>query len=656
MTKRFDAIRTIPHRRPIGRPVKAAALALAAGALVACEPSGTNGGSVPSDVRVMLRSGEAICQVDSARLDDARRRFGETCGDQPRDCDPHGDGWRCSSAIIGAAAPPSRGPEALGSDAIAGDDPADVATDPSPFVEGFDVAEQWNELTLAAIRAGAAKPTLTAHQLFMVSTAMYDALAIHSDVPTPYALSDRARRAPAERTAANRREAVSVAAYTMLTALFPDFEAEHGHFGAYLERLGYRAVRAVDASPSGFGFAAAIAVMAERGNDGSGFLDGFGEVISPIYPEAYAPVNPPRPIGALDGFGPGFDPNRWQPLRVPNGTLLDEANRPLVDDLNLDSFGDQRFLSPSWGALTPFALAHGAELRPPPPPRHGSDAPYTDGLGRSSTHHEAWVAQFTDVVRFSAELDDRGKFIAEFWADGPRTESPPGHWNQLAHGIVARDSLPLEESVPLFFALNGALLDASIATWEAKRFYDYVRPATAIRFLFRGTDIEAWGGPDRGTETIRGEDWSPYQKLDFVTPPFPEYVSGHSTFSRASAEVLTRFVARREGLDPNDPIAGRFYDGSSRTRQDIDGDGELDLLGEFTAPVGSFVIEAGPVEPVVLRWHTFRGAADEAGLSRLYGGIHIQDGDLRGRELGRRVGRIAFDAARRHMDGEIPEQ
>jgi len=192
----------------------------------------------------------------------------------------------------------------------------------------------------------------------------------------------------------------------------------------------------------------------------------------------------------------------------------------------------------------------------------------------------------------------------------------------------------------LFFALNGALLDAGIATWEAKRYYDYIRPASAIRWYFSDHQVLAWGGPNKGTETILGQDWSPYQSITFVTPPFPEYVSGHSTFSRASAEVLTRFTG-----------SGNFYDGFTETLQDVNNDGKPDLLGEHIAPAGSFFIEDGPAGDVVLQWDTFIDAANEAGLSRLYGGIHIQDGDLRGRELGRAIGISAFSEAMKYING-----
>ena len=528
-----------------------------------------------------------------------------------------------------------------------------------PFVVGFDIAEQWNELALAAIRTGPAKPTITAHQLFMVSAAMYDAFAAYSEQAVPYARHAPRRRAARQIDEANRREAVSVAAHTMLRALFPAFEAEHGHFSSYLASLGYPSAGPYGRSAAKVGVDAARAVIRERSDDGSGFLRGFGESRSVLYPDSYEPVNEPRPVG---GEGP-LDPNHWQPLRVPTGTVTVDG-RPVVDENDPASYVDQSFLTPSWGAVTPFALTHGAQFRPPVPPAFDDHSPYEQadvtgtgyadyaGVGDDAalTRHDAYVEQFGQVVRFSADLTDEHKFIAEFWADGPRTESPPGHWNQLAHGLIERGfpsvegSLGLEDSVKLFFVLNASLLDASIASWEAKRYYDFIRPTTAIRFLFAGEDILAWGGPDQGTKSIPGAAWEPYQNLNFVTPPFPEYVSGHSAFSRASAEVLTCFFGN-----------GSFYDGTSETLQDIDGDGAPDLLGEFVAPAHSFVIESGPEREIRLRWHTLIEAADEAGISRLYGGIHLRDGDLRGRTLGERVGRQVFAHASAMFAGEAVE-
>jgi hypothetical protein len=128
------------------------------------------------------------------------------------------------------------------------------------------------------------------------------------------------------------------------------------------------------------------------------------------------------------------------------------------------------------------------------------------------------------------------KAIAEYWADGPGSETPPGHWCLHAQHVSARDGHGLDEDARLFFALTAALLDAGIASWDAKRTYDSMRPITAIRFLFSGREVLAWGGPGLGPRRIRGEDRQPY----IPTPPFGEYVSGHSTFSAAA--VLAGFT------------------------------------------------------------------------------------------------------------------
>jgi len=183
----------------------------------------------------------------------------------------------------------------------------------------------------------------------------------------------------------------------------------------------------------------------------------------------------------------------------------------------------------------------------------------------------------------------------------------------------------------MFMVLAGSLLDAGIGAWDAKRAHDYVRPATAIPSLYTGQEVRAWAGPNLGSRLIDGAEWRPYQATTFVTPPFAEYVSGHSAFSAAAAEVLTGYTG-----------SGRLYDGVTRLGRDYDGDGVEDLLGQHVAEPGSLAFEQGPSETVVLRWTTFREAADEAGISRLYGGIHFQDGDLRGRDLGREVGRMAL--------------
>jgi hypothetical protein len=191
-----------------------------------------------------------------------------------------------------------------------------------------------------------------------------------------------------------------------------------------------------------------------------------------------------------------------------------------------------------------------------------------------------------------------------------------------AAGVAARPPHGRQDA-KLFFALTGALLDASIAAWDAKRAYGSVRPITAVRELYRGRTVLAWGGPGRGTRAVRGEDWLPYQPATVVTPPFGEYVSGHSTFSAAAAEVLASVT------------------GSQRFGYSV------------TIPARGSMIEPGvtPARPVTLTFRTFADAADQAGRSRRHGGIHFRDGDLDGRRLGKRVGANAWRAALGCFDG-----
>jgi hypothetical protein len=175
----------------------------------------------------------------------------------------------------------------------------------------------------------------------------------------------------------------------------------------------------------------------------------------------------------------------------------------------------------------------------------------------------------------------------------------------------------------MFFALSNALLDAGIAVWDCKRAFDYVRPITAIHFLMAGTEIRAWGGPYKGTQTIAGEHWQAYQTGAVPTPAFPEFSSGHSAFSAAAAEVL------------------RSFTGS-------------DAFGlSVRVPAGSSRVEPGavPAADLTLAWPTFSAAADQAGMSRRWGGIHFREGDLQSRAMGRLVGAQAWTRARGYFEG-----
>jgi len=514
-----------------------------------------------------------------------------------------------------------------------------VTTEPA-----ISVVVQWNEVMLSAIRTGKPRPTVVTRAMFMVHTAMYDAWSLYDPQARPIVLDASLRRPDYEQVYANKAAAVSQAAYHMLITLFPEYESQSQAFTTLLHNLGYQPeVDGSDVTPEGIGYMAAQAVLLSRADDGSNAANNYADIVSATYPELYTPTNSANP-DAPNGLGkPEFNVARWQPLRIPTGNLLDANRLPVIDVGNPASFTEQAYLTPHWGAVRPFALSNGQQFRPAAPPQPGSTEAYVDALGQTMSNEEAFRRQTDEILSLSGALGDREKAMAEYWMDGPRSETPPGHWNALAHGISWRDQHTLDEDVKFYFALNAALFDAGISAWDAKRAYDCVRPITAIRYLYTGQEVMAWGGPNQGIQTILGENWLPYQPLTFVTPPFAEFVSGHSTFSAAAAEVFTLFTGNNQ-----------FYDGVTLTYDDLNRDGVSDLLGQHIVVAGSHVIENSPAQPVTLRWQTFRDAADEAGLSRRYGGIHFQDGDLRGREMGRQIGQQAFLLAESYWANTLP--
>ncbi len=519
-------------------------------------------------------------------------------------------------ALATAIVIPGAGAATLASDAM---DAPRFEPNPRPHSTVID----WVDAMLEAVELNPPAPTATTWRMWVVLSSIYDAWAAYDDRALATASGLDLKRPVAEHTQANAEIAVDYAGFNALTYVYPD---QSDIFDEVLAFHGRAPSDSVDpGSPVGVGNLAAEACIRQRLTDGSN-AGTFKDTTSQTFPELYAPVA-------------GLDPNHWVPLHVPTGTLTDAHGTPTWSDDDPSSFTVQSFLTPQWGAVIPFALRSGDELRPPPPPQVGSDEPYTDALGRVTTNDEAYREQVAEILGYSGSLTDQEKIIAEFWADGPHTWTPPGHWVQIAIGVSLRDHHDLGDDARMFMALSGALLDAGIAAWDAKRAYDYVRPATAIPFLYAGQQVKAWRGPDQGIGLIDGSLWRPYQSATFVTPPFAEYVSGHSAFSRAGAEVLTAFT----GSD-------RMYDGVTRLGRDYDGDGVEDFLGQHIAVPGTMKFEHGPAEPVVLRWATFHDASDQAAISRRYGGIHFQDADLRAREMGRIAGQGAYERARSLWD------
>ncbi len=615
-------------------------------------------------------------------------------------------------------------------------------------VAAHSVARRWNEALLEAIRNDYARPTVHARNLFHLAVVMYDAWAVYDPTARPYLLNRsidgfrvpmHAAPTPGD-VAAARETAISHAAYRLLVHRFrhaPESErdATRQRFDDLMHELGHDPSKTStdyrSGSAAALGNYIADRVIAFGLRDGANEAEGYDS-------RHYRPVNP-----GLDPARPGnpqmVDPNRWQPLTLSR----------FVGQAGFES--SSAFVGPEWGSVLPFALRRedrrtytrgGHEYHvyhdPGPPPELGS-AGGTEDYQWGFALVAAWSAHLdpTDGVAWDISpgaigglesipsdreayadfydfLDggdpggghevnphtgapyapnvvpraDYARVLAEFWADGPDSETPPGHWFTILNGVVDHPDFerryrgrgsqldPLEWDVKAYFALGGAMHDAAVAAWGVKGWYDYVRPVSALRCMAeygQSTDatapnhhpgglplvdgvievvgpddplagaggrhvgalkVRAWRGPfaiDDPAEDTAGvgwilvQDWWPYQRPDFVTPPFAGYVSGHSTFSRAAAEVLT--------LLTGDP----FFPGG---------------MGEFEAPRDEFLVfERGPSVDVTLQWATYRDAADQCSLSRIWGGIHPPADDLPGRRIGAVVGLDAFALADSHFRG-----
>ena len=575
---------------------------------------------------------------------------------------------------------------------------------------GESVARVWDEATLSLIRQVVPAPTVHARNLFHVSVAMWDAWAAYDPTADGYFVTEK-QTAPDVKAA--REVAMSYAAYRLLLWRYgtvSDLAVAAEQLGQTMTSLCLRTDfdSTQGDTPAALGNRIAAAVIAYGETDGAHEAERYKA-------SDYTPRNDPLVVAE-----PGTvmkDPNHWQPLALDK--QISQNGLPIPGQV-------QSFIGPYWGHVTSFALPpsdQGTPIDPGPPPR----------LGDAATDQE-FKDEAVDIIRRSHLLDstngitidvspgvfgnntlgtndglghaanpatgqpyepnvvlqaDFARVLAEYWADGPKSETPPGHWNVIANEVsdapgfehrIGGQGEPvdrLEWDVKLYLALNGAVHDAAIATWGAKGFYDSPRPISQIRYMGgkgQSSDpdapsydvdglplvpglievattesiaaggrhagskatagdivINAWRGfpKDPKTETsgvgwIRAIDWVPYQRSTFVTPAFAGYPSGHSTFSRAAAEVMTAFTGNA------------YFPGG---------------MTSYTTKKGDLLHEEGPTADTTIQWATYYDAADQAGLSRLFMGIHVPADDLEGRKIGAICGRDAMARALRYYDG-----
>ena len=465
-----------------------------------------------------------------------------------------------------------------------------------------------------------------------------------------------------------------------------------------------------------------------------GFVDNSNE-INDYSSNYYKPINPPLDL-SKNGNPDIIDPNRWQPLKILNfidqsGNLIegipefispewgnvlpfalseedlvlkvrdddiykvyhDPGVPPLLDTIGqgeLDSLFKSSFSMVSiWGShldkddgilwdISPNSIGN-LESYPENILEFHYLYDYFNG-GDVSTGFD--INPFTNQ-KYEEQIVPRGDYtrvLAEFWADGPDSETPPGHWFVILNEVNDDNNLvkrfegegeelsDLEWDIKSYFLLGGAMHDVAISAWGIKGYYDYPRPISVIRYLSEkgqssypdsinynpngiklidnyietvgpqdpllGDNNEnlgkiklyTWKGftdnsvsekEEKGSGWILAEQWWPYQRPSFVTPPFAGYVSGHSTYSRAASVILEKITG------------SKFFPGG---------------IGEFEISKNDFLVfENGPSVDMKLQWATYKDAADQCSLSRIWGGIHPYIDDIPGRKIGTEIGFDAFE-------------
>ena len=325
----------------------------------------------------------------------------------------------------------------------------------------------------------------------------------------------------------------------------------------------------------------------------------------------YYSINPPQDTPGITNCSKIRNINHWQQLLVP---------------LKGGGYAIRKFLSPQKFRSPGFAIKNGLEFLPLPPPIYGSNT------------HQQWIDEVNEVIAISGQLDDRKKIIAEYWADGPHSNTPAGHWQELGIELIHQRKLGLMKSTLLLFLQANAANDAGIVTWTAKRIYDFCRPITAIQCSKQNNIAKVWSGPYQGIKLLNLSSWQPYQNIYFVTPPFAEYTSGHSAFSAASAEVFKLFFNSDEmNLEYTVKAGESLFEPKITSGNPGYIAGVTDIANSGPESIGYV-----PADDITLSWSTFTQAADQSGISRLYGGIHFRSGNLEGLKLGRNVGKKVF--------------
>jgi hypothetical protein len=439
------------------------------------------------------------------------------------------------------------------------------------------IVTEWLDQALPYAQEVAWEPTVGSRFFAILETAIYDAWTAYDPIAVGVVSGTVLKGQGGANNEANKREAISHAAFTVLRTFAPQ------HRRALIERmqeLGYDPD--ADTPPAKVGRRAAEAVLADCRDDGANEAGNFADTTG----------YEPRMSGP---------PGAWRPI---------------------ESFGKRQLpTTPQWSRVMPFSLARADEFRPIPSPAPGS---------------AEWSRQIDLLIKTSAALTDKEKAEAEYW--GIFGMAPAPQLIEMTRYVSDLNDLRLDDDVKLFFVASNAIFDASIAAWDAKYAYDYVRPITVIRAL-GDTPITTWR-PRSASEALAystpaakeeakytpavpagvaeapAADWEPY----LPTPPFPSYISGHSAFTAAWARAMELATGKAEF--------------------------------NFSTTVKHLYVEQRQLaKPVTLFYPTYASAAKAAGMSRIWAGVHWPVDNERGLELGSKVGENVWRRAQQFALG-----
>ncbi|HEA19988.1 hypothetical protein LCGC14_1048000 [marine sediment metagenome] len=448
-----------------------------------------------------------------------------------------------------------------------------------------NVAYKWGQMALKATANDTEKfkprPTITSRYLGLIFVSVFDAWSRYDDKAIPVYLDSVERRPVKEPSLRNKEIAISYAAFrTMCQYYYSDKKM----FEDFMRELGLDPEnRSLDPNtPEGIGNLAAKATIESRKGDGA---NQYGEEKG-ANGEPYTDYVAYRPVNSADE---NVDPNRWQPKYFSDGKGGKFA---------------PGCLTPYWNKVKPVALKSADQFRPGPPPAIGS---------------EQLKDELREVINIQANLTDYQKALVEFMRDGPQSVQQAGHWLKFAQDVSRRDNHTLDQDVKMYFYNQVVAMDSFIASWDSKMFYDFARPYALVHKYYDHQKITAWGGEGVGMVEMEGNQWRPYSPETFLCPPFPSYVSGHSTISGGCAEALKLWTGSDNFGLSTELVAGAMT--------------EPDNMGDT----------------ITLEFPTFTEAAEMAGISRVLGGYHIQADNVAGLELGRNVANEVWDFYNYHI-------